>query len=104
MKTRLGHDGPPIGGYWTENLVTEEPLQRCPLRTLQLAPPALGLELARHTETYYPAYVAGQLLNDGGLAAQPARYLDLMTEIATYAHRAQAKHDDLRARSGGEED
>lgn len=98
----LGHDGPPTN-YWTENLITGEPLQRCPLRTLQLAPPALALEIQRHVDSYYPAYEQGLLLNDGGLAAQPARYVALVQLAAVYQRLVQLRYEALTANSGDED-
>ncbi|HVX39616.1 MAG TPA: hypothetical protein VHB25_08585 [Gemmatimonadaceae bacterium] len=93
----LGHDGPP-GQFWMENLITGEPLQRCPVRALQLAAhdrPALAAEVERYTETYYPAYEDGHLLGAGGIADQPARYLELIGLVRGVRRRAQAKWDEL---------
>jgi hypothetical protein len=82
MLEYLGHDGPPTN-LWRENLLTGEPLSRCPVRTLQLAEEdlesaALVRELERVADVYFPAYEQGVLLEAGGVSDQPARYLDLI--------------------------
>ena len=79
----LGHDAPPLA-FWRENLITDAALERCPVRTLLLAAeatPALSQEVDRYVETYYPAYRDGFLLRPGGVAAQPARYLELVSLV-----------------------
>jgi hypothetical protein len=73
----LGHDGPPEG-FWPDNLLTDEPIERCPIRQLQLAEPALREEVIRWRDLYYPLYKKGHLLLTGGVAEQPARYLEAM--------------------------
>jgi hypothetical protein len=80
MKAQLGHDGPPRWP-WRENLINEQPLAECPLRTLLRAreeTPDLSAELDRYVDTYYPAYRDGHLLVKGGISDQPARYLDIV--------------------------
>jgi hypothetical protein len=79
MKAGLGHDGPPTL-HWRDNLVTGEPLTRCPVRMRQLADSALLAEVERHEETYHPLYTRGHLLEPGGIAQQPARWVDYMTD------------------------
>jgi hypothetical protein len=101
LKQMLGHDGPPQN-YWTTNLITGEALERCPLRTLQLAPRTLDAELFRYTELYYPAYQDKHLLVEGGIADQPARYLELVQLTARYERLAQAKYDSLTADTEGD--
>lgn len=96
----LGHDGPPTN-YYTENLVSGEPLAECPLRTLLRAAesnPALASEVTRHTEDYFPAYEAGHLLVAGGVADQPGRTLDYMQELTTLRVKSQAKFDEIRTK------
>lgn len=79
-----------------ENLITGEALTRCPLRTIQLAPPAAVQEMDRHVDRYYPAYQDGYLLVAGGIADQPARYLAMLEQIGQYERKAQAKYDDVK--------
>jgi hypothetical protein len=98
MKVMLGHDGPPTS-FWRENLLTGEPLHECPLRTWLRAfedQPALAQELVRYTGTYFPAYEDGHLLEAGGLADQPARYLDGMIAIRDTKRAVQARYDELK--------
>lgn len=93
MRLMLGHDGPPTN-YWRENVVTGETLARCPLRTLQLIEerdPALGREYARMVGEYFPHYQRGHLLEAGGLADQPARYVAWMRALAAMDARFQAR-------------
>jgi hypothetical protein len=80
MMQLLGHDGPPAG-IWTKNLVTREPLTRCPLRAIQIAretDPGLSADVDRHIDVLYPAYQDGHLLVAGGIADQPAHYVGMM--------------------------
>jgi hypothetical protein len=89
----LGHAGPPTSLY-KEHLITGEPLERCPVRTIQLAEqerPALGAELERYIRTYYPAYEDGHLLVSGGIGDQPARYLALINAIRDMNAESDAK-------------
>jgi hypothetical protein len=98
LKLGLGHDGPPRN-YWRDNLVTGEPLTRCPLRTLQLAretDPALSAELDRHIDTYYPAYKAGHLLEDGGIGQQPARYIALVQRIDAIDTKTDERYREIK--------
>lgn len=96
----LGHDGPPTQ-FWQQNLITDEPLARCPLRTLQLAGSGdradLLDEVNRYLDVYYPALEAGFLLEQGGVGDQPARYWDLIDAVRATAARQQAKYDELTA-------
>jgi hypothetical protein len=83
MRQILGHDGPPQS-LWRENLVTDEPLAECPLRTIIRASderPELAREVARHAEEYFPDYEAGHLLVEGGSADQPALTMDYMRTL-----------------------
>jgi hypothetical protein len=83
MKVLLGHDGPPVT-FWTKNLITDEPLERCPVRTILLArddPRSAIHEVERYVDFYYPAYVDGHLLSSGGIGDQPARYLEIINEV-----------------------
>lgn len=97
----MGHDGPPQG-LWTENLVTKQPLERCPVRTLLLAPPALTAEVHRYVNTWYPAYQDGFLMQEGGLADQPARYVELVQLTQRLDRMVQARWDELRPQDGDE--
>lgn len=97
MKQLLGHDGPPQSP-WRENLITGKPLAECPLRTLlrkRENDPALVQEVSQHVRVYFPAFERGVLLVAGGLADQPARYLELMTRIGETRRAVEAKHDEI---------
>lgn len=90
----LGHNGPPQQ-YWQENLLSDETLARCPVRDLLEAPEHLTNEVARYVGTYYPAYRDGHLLVAGGIADQPARYLNMVRLIASLEAQAELKYDEL---------
>lgn len=94
----LGHDGPPQG-LWDKNLITEAPLQFCPMRQLLLAPASVRDEIDRYVTSYYPAYQDGHLLEAGGLADQPARYVELVQLTRRYDRAVQAKYDELTEES-----
>jgi hypothetical protein len=101
----LGHDGPPQA-FWTENLITGAPLERCPLRAIQLAretDPAIAHEVDRYAATYYPLYRDGHLLVEGGIADQPARYLELLGVMRDIDHEMERKAAELLAPKTGEE-
>lgn len=94
LKQQLGHDGPPEG-FWRENLITDQPLARCPLRDLlevQRTEPARWAEFTRHADVYYPAYLDGHLLKGGGMSSQPARYLAYMLALRDAGARIEQKH------------
>jgi hypothetical protein len=94
----LGHSAPPVN-LWTENLLTDQPLALCPLRTLQLADetdPARTREVARYMDHYYPAFRDGHLLVGGGIAEQPARYLELIQLVRRVNDEMEAKYLKLR--------
>ena len=94
---QLGHDGPPTN-YWRENLLSGEPLQRCPVRellALRETDPRALTEFEQHVGTYWPAYKAGHLLVAGGIADQPARYVDMMHAIADVVERSDDKYLEL---------
>lgn len=88
----LGHDGPPTN-YWDKNLITDVPLDRCPVRSLQLARESgtLAREVDRYTDVLYPAYKAGHLLVAGGVADQPARYLALINLVESIRQQVEEK-------------
>lgn len=103
----LGHDGPPKGGMWRENLVDGRPLQICPVRLFQIAEevaPEMLAEFNRHVHEYYPHYAKGHLLLAGGVANQPAITMEYMREIDRLRALTQAKHDEIKDRSFGSED
>ena len=99
----LGHDGPPTG-LWQENLVTKAPLERCPLRTILLASPESRAELRRYVDSYLPAYRDGFLLVHGGLADQPARYVELIQLGRRLERQVDAKYLEVRSSEGGDGD
>jgi hypothetical protein len=69
-------------GLITRHLLTDEPLPRCPVRTLQLAHdehPALAAEYARYAQVYYPQWrKSGELPERVGVANQSARAFDIL--------------------------
>lgn len=92
----FGHDGPPLG-LWRDNLVSGEPLQRCPMRDLlewQDAGSPLLEELERHLR-YRRHYQQGVLLEAGGLAAQPARYIAWLDAIDDAAITAERRRQEI---------
>jgi hypothetical protein len=99
----LGCDGTKPTQPWTENLITGEPLTECPLRTirhLRATEPELMAEYDRYLTTYYPLYLDGHLLVEGGIADQPARYLDYMLAIRQMDAAVNAKELDLAKENG----
>lgn len=99
----LGCDGEAPTGYWRENLIDGRELLCCPMRTMRLAPVALRREVERHVHEYYPLYKDGHLLVAGGVADQPARYLDYMRTIGAVERVQQAKYDALTRDEGAGE-
>lgn len=91
----LGHDGAPTS-IWKKNLIDGKPLERCPVRTLQLADQSLVSEIHRHVNEYFPYYEDGFLLAEGGIADQPARYLAYMREIPRMRFIIDAKYKEAR--------
>jgi hypothetical protein len=97
MYSMLGHDGPPTA-FWRENLVTGKPLDRCPLRTLQLAAREhreLAEEVQRYSQDYVPAFEAHHLLVAGGLADQPARYVEIVRRVREIDARTDERYLEL---------
>jgi hypothetical protein len=95
----LGHDGPPTN-LWTRNLLTDEPLALCPVRTLQLAREASSRHVAevdRYVDRYYPAYEDQHLLVAGGIADQPARYVELIQLVRAIDRETEAKYHKITA-------
>lgn len=95
----LGHDGPPTNIY-TSNLLTGKPLDRCPVRTLQLAREAGSAELRevdRYVDVYFPAYEDKHLLVAGGIADQPARYVELIQLVRSIDRETEAKYRAITA-------
>lgn len=92
---QLGHDGPATFP-WTENYLTGKPIERCPIRQLQLAPPALRDEVLRWKDEYYPLYEKGRLLVRGEISDQPARWLSAMLYLEQLAARMDRKHVDIK--------
>ena len=92
---QLGHDGEPQGA-WDLNLLTDVPIPRCPVRLLQLAKPELRREILRWKDQYYPLFRKGQLLVPGGIAAQPARWLEAMLFLESIEKRQETKFVEIR--------
>lgn len=75
-------------------MLTDEPLVRCPMRTIQLASERrdpIAAEVERYAGTYYPAYKAGHRLTDGGIGDQPSRYLELIGVFREVESQIEAK-------------
>jgi hypothetical protein len=66
---------------WDRNMLTDAPIQLCPIRAVQLAPEDLRAEVMRMQFELYPLFEKGYLLVKGGIADQPARYISYMQEI-----------------------
>lgn len=64
--------------------------------------PARAREVERYVDTYYPAYRDGHLLVKGGLADQPARYLEILGVIAAVDSQVQQKALELAKENGDE--
>lgn len=77
--------------YWKENLITGEPLARCPVRDILDAPYALRKEVEQHLYEWFPLFEKNHLLFAGGVADQPAKYLAYMREIAALNDAMNAK-------------
>jgi hypothetical protein len=95
----LGHDGPPTS-LWTKNLLTGQPMDRCPVRTLQLAEEAGSphvREVNRYVDVYFPAYEDKHLLVEGGIADQPARYVELIQLVRAIDRKTEAKYHAITA-------
>jgi alkaline phosphatase len=100
----LGHDGPPTN-YWRDNLVTKQPLARCPLRSIQLAretDPTMSAAVDRAVDVLYPAYKDGHLLVAGGIADQPHHYLQMMGVIRDLDALGEATYRRIQAENGGQ--
>lgn len=90
----MGHDGAPTF-FWSDNLVTGVALARCPIRDLQLAPDALRAEVTRWKDVYFPHYSAGHLLVEGGISAQPARWMAAMRYLEALAKKQDTRYVEL---------
>lgn len=99
----MGHDGPPTF-FWSDNLVTGEPLARCPVRQLQLAPSALSREVTRWKDEYFPHFRAGHLVVSGAISDQPARWLQAMRYLDHLRERQDTRYMELTrpSESGGQ--
>jgi hypothetical protein len=99
---KLGHDGPPTD-YFDANLFTGKPLDRCPLRAMQLIEardPQLVAEF-RRMQDWYEFFQRGVLLEPGSLSDQPARYVAWMLAIARVREtiRKMEQHSEAIARA-----
>lgn len=90
MYEQLGHDGPATFP-WTENYITGKPIERCPIRQLQLAPAELREEVLRWRGVYFATYRQGHLLVSGGIADQPARWLEAMQYLDELVSRSEQR-------------
>lgn len=103
MRLALGHDGPPRQ-YWRENLVTGEPLERCPMRTIQLlgeSDPSLVAEVEGVRTQLYPLFRRGYLPRSGGVEDQAARTLALLVMLDEMKQLAQVKAEQLMTPDDG---
>ena len=95
LKEVLGHDGPPGDGenmaLWDRNMLTDEPILLCPIRALQIAPQELQAEVIRMRMELFPLFEKGLLLVKGGVADQPARYVEYMRTIEDLNGQVKAK-------------
>lgn len=78
----LGHSAPPVA-MWDENLVTGEQLAICPIRLLLDASEEDRRDAYAFTYEDFPLFKRGHLLVEGGIAAQPARWLEAMRYLDT---------------------
>lgn len=60
--------------------------------------PAVYAELELYVLTYWPAYRDGHLLVAGGVADQPARYLDMINEMQAAGVAAEIKYLEITAK------
>lgn len=85
----LGHDGPPAG-MWDENLVTGEPLARCPMRALLDADDVTRHEATELTYVQFPLFKHGHLFRAGAISEQPAWWIEAMTLLETMDYQKKA--------------
>jgi hypothetical protein len=60
--------------------------------------PETAAEVDRYVDSYYPAYRDGHLLVAGGLADQPARYVELVQLTGELDRAVQARFDAEQAK------
>ena len=97
----LGCDGEPPTGYWRENLIDGRDLLCCPQLTRRMAPAELRREMDRMWSEYYPLYSKdGHLLVTGGIADQPARFMEYMRAIGETVKAMEAKHTEIAKGDG----
>lgn len=96
----LGHDGPP-SGLWDKNLVTGEPLGRCPRRLLLEEDGSRELrEVAHYRDEIFPLWQRNLLYFPGSVGEQPARYIAFMREFDHAKLAAQAAYDRISKEQG----
>lgn len=91
MYEQLGHDGPATFP-WTDSYITGKPIERCPLRQLQLADDVLREEILRWKHVHFPLFTKGRLLVAGEIDDQPARWLEAMLYLEQLEARKDHKH------------
>lgn len=101
LKTMLGHDGPPTS-YWRENLVNGNRLDRCPVRTMQLADPKLARELEMFRFEIYPFWKKGHFPRAGGAGDQSARELAMLRELDRVGEVVKDRYSELRGDNDAE--
>jgi len=67
----------------------------CPLRMLQLAPKDLAQEVLRWKGVHFPMYMKGHLLIAGGIAEQPARWLEAMLFLEDLQRQQDHKLEEI---------
>lgn len=82
---------------WRDNLITEKPLARCPMRDILEADRDLSAEFHVARDELYPLFRRGFLFDGGGISDQNARYLAWMREIDEARLLAQLRYDKLTA-------
>lgn len=95
MYEQLGHSGP-ASFPWTDSYITGKPIERCPIRQLQLAPDALREEVLRWKNTHFPLFSKGRLLVAGEIDDQPARWLAAMLYLEQLEAKMERKHTDIK--------
>lgn len=95
MYEQLGHYGPATFP-WTDSYITGEPIERCPIRQLQLAADPLRAEVHRWKNVHFPLFTKGRLLVDGEIDDQPARWLSAMLYLEQLDARMERKHTEIK--------
>jgi len=82
---------------WDRNLITDEPLARCPIRLLLDAAPWDREAAYRLAYVEYPLFQGGHLLVAGAINDQPAVWLDAMLMLQTLTAQKKAAYARIQA-------